>query len=127
LFLPLTDTLPILPVSYRPQSPSVARNEQGDFQFLLLKQVGGDAPGGIFHALIEFTLDESVVERVQAKLQEVRPGAKLVGALPLLQPGENDAVGGFRVISATLDPNAPPDRLTGRVGASGPAPAPPGA
>jgi len=111
---------------YLPQYPRVARNEQGDFQFLLLKQVGGDAPGGIFHALIEFTLDESVVERVQAKLQEVRPGAKLVGALPLLQPGENDAVGGFRVISATLDPNAPPDRLTGRVVASGPAPLTPG-
>ena len=76
---------------YLPQYPRVARNEDGQFQFLLLKQVGGDAPGGIFHALIEFTLDEAIVERVQAKLEELRPGATLVGALPLLQPGAESA------------------------------------
>lgn len=111
---------------YLPQYPRVARADDGRFQFLLLKQVGGDAPGGIFHALIEFTLDQPVVARVQAKLEELRPGATLVGALPLLQPGADDAVGGFRVISATLDPNAPPERLTGRVVASGPAPLTPG-
>lgn len=111
---------------YLPQYPRVSRNANGDLQFLLLKQVGGDAPGGIFHALIEFTLDEDVVDRVQAKLTEMRPGATLVGALPLLQPGAEDAIGGFRVISATLDPDAPPERLTGRVVASGPAPLTPG-
>lgn len=111
---------------YLPQYPRVALNPNGEFQFLLLKQVGGDAPGGILHALIEFTLDEEVIERVQAKLEELRPGATLIGALPLLQPGPDDPIGGFRVISATLDPEAPPERLTGRVVASGPAPLTPG-
>lgn len=109
---------------YLPQYPRVVVEESGEFRFLLMKQVGGqdENVGGIFHALIEFTLPEDVVNTVETKLQQLRPGAELMGALPLLQPGENDAVGAFRVISATLDPSAPPERFVGRVIASGPAP-----
>ncbi len=111
---------------YLPQYPRVSRNEAGELQFLLQKQIGGSAPGGLFHTLLEFTLDEEVVERIQLELEQRRPGATLMGALPLLQPKADDAVGGFRVISATLDPNSPPDRLTGRVITSGAAPLRPG-
>lgn len=111
---------------YLPQYPRIATNENGDFQFLLMKQIGADGSGGIFHTLIEFTLDEALVSKIQMKLEELQPGATLVGALPLLQPGEDDAVGAFRVISATLDADAPPERLTGRVISSGPAPITPG-
>ncbi len=113
---------------YLPQYPRVSTNEAGDFQFLLLKYVGGpDAEnGGIFHALIEFTIPDEVVHEVAARLAELRPGARLVGVLPMLQAGKDDPVGSFRIISATLNADAPPDRLTGRVLTSGPAPLYPG-
>ena len=113
---------------YLPQYPRVSANQAGDFQLLLLKHVGGsdEKNGGIFHALIEFTLPPEVISDVAAELERLRPGSKLIGALPLLQAGPDDPVGSFRVISATLDPDAPPDRLTGRVIMNGPAPLYPG-
>lgn len=116
---------------YLPQFPRLSRNDAGDLQLLMLQVVtGAEEPdgglGGIFHALIEFSLPEDMRLAVEAELQERRPDATLVGALPLLEPDEEEAaaLGSFRVISATL--NADSDGISNRVLTSGPAPLRPG-
>lgn len=105
---------------YLPQYPRVAQNSTGDFEILLLKYVdaSNDNNGGIFHALIEFELPEDVRQSVANELGDLRPGAQLVGALPLLQADSEDPVGGFRVISATLSGGD----VDSKVLTSGPAP-----
>jgi hypothetical protein len=51
---------------YLPQYPRLATKADGSFEFVCLKYVGGTAQtnGGLFHALIEFTLPADVVEAV---------------------------------------------------------------
>ena len=46
---------------YLPQSPRLSRNEDGDYDLLLVKYLGdGTVPsGGLFHALITLSLEES--------------------------------------------------------------------
>lgn len=106
---------------YLPQYPRLSKNEADEFELLLLKYTGSpnDKNGGIFHALIEFSLPEDVKEAVIDGLADIRPGATLVGALPLLEPGEDDPFGGFRVTSAVLSENG---EVNNSVITSGPAP-----
>lgn len=106
---------------YLPQYPRLASNEAGEFELLLLKYLGGptDKNGGIFHALIEFSLPEDVKQEVVEELQNLKPGATLVGSLPLLEPNEDDPFGGFRVTSAILSEGG---EVTSSVITSGPAP-----
>lgn len=107
---------------YLPQYPRLAQNDNGDFELLMLKYVGGKdgANGGIFHALIEFTLPEDTKAAVAQELKQIRPNAELVGALPLLEGGEKDAYGSFRVTSAIL--NSENDGIGSKLISSGPAP-----
>ena len=109
---------------YLPQYPRLARRENGDFELLLLRTVGADAAssGGIFHALVEFSLPDETLQTVSAKLARDVPGAELRGALKLL-PLEQDGASSFTVVSATLQPGPQaPDRLEGSVITSGVAP-----
>ncbi len=108
---------------YLPQYPRVATNSAGDFEILLLKYLdaSNDNNGGIFHALIEFTLPDDVRDSVANELADLRPGAELIGALPLLQADEEDPVGGFRIISATLS-GTDGGGVNSNVITSGPAP-----
>src|SRR5512138_651176 len=66
---------------YLPQFPRLARRANGDFELLLLRTVGADATasGGIFHALVEFSLPEETLQSVSAKLAHDVPGAQLKG------------------------------------------------
>ncbi len=107
---------------YLPQYPKLAVNDVGEFELLMLKYVGGEEEenGGIFHALIEFSLPDDVRTKVASDLQKLRPGAELVGALPLLEGDSKDAYGGFRVTSAILNDRG--EVGGGRVITSGPAP-----
>ncbi len=116
---------------YLPQFPRLSRNDAGDLELLMLQVVSADEEpdsglGGIFHALIEFSLPEDMRAAVEAELQERRPDAELVGALPLLEPNEEEAaaLGSFRVVSATLNSDA--EGVSNRVLTSGPAPLRPG-
>ncbi len=113
---------------YLPQYPRIATNSAGDFEILLLKYLdaGTDNNGGIFHTLIEFALPDDVRESVAEELADLRPGAELIGALPLLQADEDDPVGGFRVISATLG-SSDAGGVDSKVITSGPAALAPGA
>jgi hypothetical protein len=115
---------------YLPQYPRVARKEDGEtLEFLCVKYVGkgGDASGGIFHALVEFTLtpeDEATLAKALAK--EIG-GARLAGPVPLMQAVEDGekGVGSFRVVSATLSDSAE-GGFTRSLVASGRAPLTPG-
>lgn len=91
---------------YLPQFPRLATRPDGSFEFVCLKYVGGTpgTNGGLFHALIEFTLPQDVVEAVEKKLKQQVPNARIVGPVPLMQAVEDgeDGVGSFEIVSATL-------------------------
>ncbi|HZI89952.1 MAG TPA: hypothetical protein VFD83_05840 [Candidatus Polarisedimenticolia bacterium] len=91
---------------YLPQFPRLAMKEDSTFEFLCLKYVdqAGGTNGGLFHALIEFTLPEPVVKRVEAALKEKVAGARLMGPVPLMQSVKDgeDGMGSFEVVSAVL-------------------------
>lgn len=91
---------------YVPQFPRLATGADGSFEFVCLKYVGGTAEtnGGLFHALVEFTLPPEVVEAVDKKLKQQVPNARIVGPVPLMQALDNgeEGVGSFQVVSATL-------------------------
>src|SRR5688572_8577656 len=91
---------------YLPQFPRLAMKEDSTFEFLCMKYVdqAGGTNGGLFHALVEFTLPEPVVRKVEEKLREKVAGAKVMGPVPLMQSvkdGEN-GMGSFEVVSAVL-------------------------
>jgi hypothetical protein len=91
---------------YIPQFPRLATRADGSFEFVCLKYVGGtaDTNGGLFHALVEFTLPFDVVEAVEKKLKQQVPNGRIVGPVPLMQALDNgeEGVGSFQVVSATL-------------------------
>lgn len=91
---------------YLPQFPRLATKADGTLEFVCLKYIdaGGGASGGLFHALVEFTLPPDVVEAVEKKLRAQVTGARIVGPVPLMQAlkdGE-DGVGSFEIVSAIL-------------------------
>jgi hypothetical protein len=91
---------------YVPQYPRVATRPDGALEILCLKYVGatGEASGGIFHALVEFSLPEQTLAEVEKELKKQVSGARLAGPVPLMEAakdGEEDA-GSFQVISAVL-------------------------
>ena len=92
---------------YLPQYPSLSTNEQGDYEFLLLKYVGSDNQenGGLFHALIKFELPIDLEELLEKELQAKVPGAILVGPVPMNQAfsDKEEGTGSFRVISSILN------------------------
>ena len=91
---------------YIPQFPRLATRPDGTFEFVCLKYVGGKAEtnGGLFHALIEFTLPQDVVEPLEKKLKQQVPNGRIVGPVPLLQAIEKgeEGVGSFQIVSAIL-------------------------
>lgn len=91
---------------YLPPFPRLATKDDGSLEFLCLKYVdaAGGASGGLFHALVELTLPPAELEAVEAELRRSEPGARIAGAVPLLQAVEDGAegVGSFEVVSAVL-------------------------
>jgi hypothetical protein len=90
---------------YLPQYPHLAQRPDGTFELLCLKYVNGQgkASGGIFHALIAFSLPPEALDAVNRELAKQVPGARVVGAVPLLKATDDeDGVGSFKVVSAVL-------------------------
>lgn len=91
---------------YLPQFPRLAMKDDSTFEFLCIKYVdqAGGTNGGLFHALVEFTLPEPVVKKVEDKLKELAPGAKVMGPVPLMQSVKDgeEGTGSFEVVSAVL-------------------------
>lgn len=92
---------------YLPKFPRLAMNEKDStFEFLCMKYVdqAGGTNGGLFHALVEFTLPPKDVERLEQELQKKVGGAKVMGPVPLMQSVKDgeEGMGSFEVVSAVL-------------------------
>lgn len=126
----LQDNTNPLEYYYLPQYPKLAKNEDGSFEFLCIKYVGEnkESSGGLFHALIEYTLPDSLVKTIGNKLAQEKPGAIIVGPVPLMQAFNDgqEGVGSFQVVSAILSKEGGEDKFTRTVITSGHAPLTPG-
>jgi hypothetical protein len=91
---------------YLPQFPRLSTKADGTLELLCLKYVDavGGTHGGLFHALVEFSLPPEVVASLEKKLKEQVAGGRIVGPVPLMQSLESgeEGVGSFRVVSAIL-------------------------
>ena len=126
----LQDNTNPLEYYYLPRYPKLAKNEDGSFEFLCIKYVGEnkESSGGLFHALIEYTLPDSLVKIIGNKLAQEKPGAVIVGPVPLMQAFNDgqEGVGSFQVVSAILSKEGGEDKFTRTVITSGHAPLTPG-
>lgn len=105
----------------------LSQKEDGSYEFLCIKYVGEDdkASGGIFHALVEFSLPKETVEAVEAKLKDkVGENARIVGPVPMRQfTQEGDkGIGRFDVVSSILTNTEGEDAFTSNILTSGFAP-----
>ncbi|MCH9648255.1 MAG: hypothetical protein K0U98_08450 [Deltaproteobacteria bacterium] len=91
---------------YLPQYPRLATSADGGFELLCLKYVdsSGGTHGGLFHALVEFTLPEEVIAGLETKLRKQVSGGRIAGPVPLMSGGgEGDSAGSsFRLVSGVL-------------------------
>ena len=96
---------------YIPQYPRVSQKEDGSLEILCMKYVGtgGTATnGGIFHALIEFTLPEKLLRTLEDELKRIAGGsARIAGPVPIQQAVKDGEAGlaSFQVISSVLKDN----------------------
>lgn len=115
---------------YLPQFPSLSENNNGDLELMCIKYVGEEnqPSGGLFHALIRFTLPSEIQEELQSALEEKIPGAKIMGPVPLqpLANEEGEGTAAFQVVSSVLTSTNGEDALTRSVISSGHAPLLPG-
>ena len=91
---------------YIPQYPRLATKSDGSFELLCLKyvDVAGGTNGGLFHALIEFSLPPETIAALEKKLRTEVPGARIAGPVQLMEALENgeEATGSFQIVSAIL-------------------------
>lgn len=116
---------------YIPQYPRMATRQDGTFEFMFMKYVGvgTGGNGGLFHALIEFTLPQDEITRLQDTLRIAlnNDNAFIVGPVPLEQVKDGEkGVGSFKVISSVLNNTTGDSPFTQTVITSGHAPFQPG-
>ena len=111
---------------YLPQYPRLSSNEDGSLDLLCLKFVGASnqTNGGIFHALIEFSLSPEDLQSLQGALVQDIPGAKIMGPVPMMQAFKDgeDGVGSFQVVSSILNDTEGDNPFTQKVIAANHAP-----
>lgn len=116
---------------YIPPYPKLSVRPDGDFEFFCMKYVGmggKEQNGGLFHAVITFSLSPTELELLQEKLKEKKPKAKIMGVVPMnetLKEGEK-AGSSFKLVSSILSSTSGPGALTNQVITSGSAPFLPG-
>lgn len=117
---------------YVPRYPKLATNDDGTYQLLCMKYVGAknEPSGGLFHALLEFTLPADSITAIEKKLNQEFPSAKVVGPVKMSQPraadDATDKPASFEIISAILSNKDGKDNFTRSVVSSGYAPLTPG-
>jgi hypothetical protein len=126
----LQDTADANAYYYVPQFPRLSSRPDGTFEIVCTKFVGADgaASGGLFHALIEFTLPADVLADLTKELNKKLPQARIVGPVPLLpavDKGE-EGLGSFQVISSVLSNKQGERAFTRTLVTSGSAPLSPG-
>ncbi len=116
---------------YLPTYPRLATKEDGTLEFLCIKYASDkpEGSGGLLHALIEFKMPDTTLQRLTKELQKYAPGARIAGPVPLMQPKKDDpdiTVPSFEIVSAVLSNKDGQDALTRSVITSGFAPLTPG-
>jgi hypothetical protein len=116
---------------YLPQFPRLATKDDGSLEFLCIKYTGdkADNSGGLFHALVEFRIPDSLMTKLTKELQRKIPGARIAGPVPLMQPKKDDpdnVTPSFEIVSAVLSNKDGKDAMTRSVISSGYAPLTPG-
>src|SRR4029079_14868908 len=91
---------------YVPQYPRISTRPDGALELLCLKYVdpAGTASGGLFHALVEFSLPDEIVQAVEQELKKQVPDARLAGPVPLLEAATDNEEGqtSFQVVSGVV-------------------------
>jgi len=90
---------------YLPPAPGLAFWPSGAPQLLCMKYVDpqGDASGGLLHFLATLEVPAERLAAVEQELAKKVPGAKIAGALPLLEGKQGQGeVATFQVVSAVL-------------------------
>ena len=105
----------------------LAQKDDESYELLCIKYVGEDeqSSGGIFHALVEFSLPQDVIETVEGKLKSlVGENARIVGPVPMQQFTQegSDGIGKFDVVSSILTDTEGDQAFTSNVLTSGFAP-----
>ncbi len=116
---------------YLPQYPRLAQKADKSFEFLCIKYNGKtkENNGGLFHALIEFSLPEDILMTLDKELKKINKEARIIGPVPLMenQQKEGEEVEpSFRIISAVLSSVEGKNAMTSKVISSGRAPITPG-
>ncbi len=116
---------------YLPQYPHLATKPDGTFELVCLKYVGANSQtsGGLFHALVEFTLPAEVLTKVEKELKRLKPKARIVGPVRLLEPQTKEGderQPSFEIVSAILSDRNGDNPFTRQVVSSGYAPFTPG-
>ena len=93
---------------YLPQFPRLSSRPDGTLEFLCLQYVNKNAQtsGGLLHALVEFSIPDSILRRLEIELKKINPRARIAGMVPLMQykkEADDDLRSGFEVVSATLN------------------------
>ena len=113
---------------YLPPYPRISQLQNGDFEFMCTKYVGvngQEGSGGLFHALVQFSLTKDELVALEKKLKEKFPQAMLMGPVPMMEDEEEKGISGFRIISTILDTTVK-NAFTSNVITSGRAPFLPG-
>ncbi len=91
---------------YLPQYPRLATKGE-HFEFLCMKYVGGkeEDNGGLFHALVEFTLPPEILEKAEKELKKKVASGKIAGPVPMQQAIADgpDGMAGFKLVSSILN------------------------
>jgi len=91
---------------YIPQYPRLSMSRDSTFEFLCMKYVdqAGGTNGGLFHALVEFTLPPEMLAGLEKELQKSVSNGKILGPVQLMQTAKDgeEGTGSFEVVSAIL-------------------------
>lgn len=103
----LQDHLQTQDYYYLVDAPRLATNDEGRFELMCIKYVGGPQAadnGGLLHALIEFSLPAERVRELEGLLQKEVPGARIAGPVPLQETVRDGEEGqaSLQVVSSIL-------------------------
>ena len=111
---------------YLPDYPRLSLREDDDFELMCIKYLGqgGNASGGLFHALIQFDLPQEVIDTLQKELEKQKGAARIAGPVPLRQAMKDgeDGLAGFQIVSSILTDTKGDSPFTSNVVTSGHAP-----
>ena len=116
---------------YVPNAPAIATKPDGSLELLFIKYVStakAEYNGGLFHALVQFSLTPDELKNLEKELGKKISGAKVRGPVPMMEALKDGASGtaGFKIISSVLNQTTGKDPFTSQIVTSGHAPFLPG-